>query len=146
MGLTATVTTLYVEKDLAAICQAIFDQWDSRKDELNGRYFLASGARETQGHINQVIEKGMRYSDHDFAQRPMTYAGIVSGKKVAFSTKPTTGIKDRDIMLQLYNAVGMYPGVQIPTQEVLDLGVKLSSAEDYVREKLLPHLGLEPVV
>ncbi|KAH7341219.1 hypothetical protein BKA66DRAFT_555093 [Pyrenochaeta sp. MPI-SDFR-AT-0127] len=122
----AEITTLYVEKDLAAICKAIFDQWDTRKESLDGRYFLASGARETQGKINEVLTK-------------------VSGKKVEFSTKPTTGIKDRDIMLQLYNAVGMYPGVVVPTQEVAELGVKLHTAEDYIRERLLPHLGLQAV-
>lgn len=47
-------------------------------------------------------------------------------------------------MLQLYNSVGMYPGVKIPAPEVLELGVKFHTAEDYIRERLLPHLGLEP--
>ncbi|KAH8593146.1 hypothetical protein B0O99DRAFT_653520 [Bisporella sp. PMI_857] len=122
----AQITTLYVEKDLSAICKAIYDQWDSKKASLDGKYFLASGARETQGQINAVLEK-------------------LSGKKVVFSTKPTTGIKDRDIMLQLYNAVGMYPGLEVPTAEVAELGVKLHTSEDYIREKLLPHLGLKAV-
>lgn len=47
-------------------------------------------------------------------------------------------------MLQLYNNVGMYPGVAVPTPEVLELDVKLHTAEDFIRERLLPHLGLEP--
>ncbi|KAM5345998.1 hypothetical protein ACJ41O_011859 [Fusarium nematophilum] len=119
------VTSLYVEKDLSAVCKALFDQWDSKSASLDGKYFLASGARETMGQINAVLEK-------------------VSGKKVVYKVKPTCGIPDRDIMLQLYNGVGMYPGVKIPTPEVLDLGVKLHTAEDYIRERLLPHLGLEP--
>lgn len=67
---------------------------------------------------------------------------IVSGKKVVYKVKPTCGIPDRDIMLQLYNNVGMYPGVKIPTPEVAQLGVKLHGAEDFIRERLLPHLGL----
>lgn len=68
--------------------------------------------------------------------------GTVSGKRVIYKIKPTCGIPDRDIMLQLYNNVGMYPGVEIPTPEVAMLGVKLHSAEDFIRERLLPHLGL----
>lgn len=48
-------------------------------------------------------------------------------------------------MLQLYNNVGMYPGVEIPPPEVLELGVKLHSAEDFIKERLLPHLGISPV-
>ncbi|PVH77021.1 NAD(P)-binding protein [Cadophora sp. DSE1049] len=122
----AEITTLYVEKDLAAVCKAIFDQWEDKKSSLDGKYFLASGARETQGQINEVLER-------------------VSGKKVVFTTKPTTGIKDRDIMLQLYNAVGMYPGVTVPSPDVLDLGIKLHTCEDYIRERLLPHLGLKAI-
>lgn len=41
------------------MCQAIYDQWDSKKDKLDGKYFLASGARETQGQINEILERGM---------------------------------------------------------------------------------------
>lgn len=48
-------------------------------------------------------------------------------------------------MLQLYEDVGMYPGVEVPGREVLDLGVKLHTAEDYIRERLLPHLGLDAI-
>ncbi|CAH0025361.1 unnamed protein product [Clonostachys rhizophaga] len=126
IGPDAELTTLYVEKDLSAVCKAIFDQWETKKSSLDGKYFLACGARETMRDINAVIEK-------------------VSGKKVVYRVKPTCGIADRDIMLQLYNDVGMYPGVKIPSPEVAELAVKLHTAEDYVRERLLPHLGLEAI-
>jgi hypothetical protein len=33
--ITFSVAMLYVEKDLSAVAKAIFDQWDSAKDELN---------------------------------------------------------------------------------------------------------------
>jgi hypothetical protein len=48
-------------------------------------------------------------------------------------------------MMEIYNSVGMYPGLQVPTPEVLNLGVKLHSVENYIRDKLLPYLGLQPV-
>ncbi|KAI8930864.1 hypothetical protein NX059_011881 [Plenodomus lindquistii] len=125
IGPDAELTSLYVEKDLAAVSKALFDQWENKKATLDGKYFLAAGARETMGQINKVLEQ-------------------VSGKKVVYKVKPTCGIPDRDIMLQLYNNVGMYPGVEIPTPEVLELNVKLHTAEDFIRERLLPHLGLSP--
>jgi hypothetical protein len=78
-------------------------------------------------------------------ERLLTQAALVSGKKVVYRVKPTCGIADRDIMLQLYNDVGMYPGVRIPSPEVAELGVKLHTAEDYIRERLLPHLGLQAI-
>jgi hypothetical protein len=56
--LTGVFTTLYVEKDLGAVCKAIWDQWDNRKATLDGKYFLVSGARETPGAINKIIERG----------------------------------------------------------------------------------------
>ena len=61
-----------------------------------------------------------------------------------YTTLPTCGIKERDTMMELYNSVGMYPDLQVPTAEVLSLDVKLHTVEDYIREKLLPYLGLKP--
>ncbi|KAL3471417.1 hypothetical protein BJX99DRAFT_263258 [Aspergillus californicus] len=121
------LVSLYVEKDLGGVCAAIFDLWDTRKEELNGKYYLASGARETPRDMIRVLEK-------------------VSGKKVIYGTKPTCGIKERDIMMDLYNNIGMYPGLPVPTKEVLSLGIKLHTVEDFIRDRLLPHLGLESVV
>lgn len=63
-----------------------------------------------------------------------------------YTTLPTCGIKERDTMMELYNSVGMYPDLQVPTAEVLGLGVKLHTVEDYIREKLLPYLGLKPCI
>ncbi|KAH7196171.1 hypothetical protein DER44DRAFT_889228 [Fusarium oxysporum] len=114
IGPDAELTSLYVEKDLGAVAKALFDQWDEKKDTLDGKYFLASGARETMGDINAILEK-------------------VSGKKVIYKVKPTCGIPDRDIMLQLYNNVGMYPGVDIPTPEVAMLAELYDT--DYIRDK-----------
>lgn len=54
---TKTVTSLYVEKDLGAVCKAVFDNWDTRKSDLDGKYLLASGSRETPRHMVEVLEK-----------------------------------------------------------------------------------------
>jgi hypothetical protein len=48
-------------------------------------------------------------------------------------------------MFQFYNDIGMHPGVQIPDADVLKLGVEFHNVEDYIRDRLLPHLGLEAV-
>jgi hypothetical protein len=65
---------------------------------------------------------------------------------VQYDTLPTCGIKERDIMMELYNNVGMYPNMQVPTPQVLALGVKLHTVEDFIRDKLLPHIGLQPCI
>ena len=48
-------------------------------------------------------------------------------------------------MFALYNKIGMYPSAEIPDPQVLNLGVKLHNVEDYLREQVLPHLGLKAV-
>ncbi|OGE53436.1 hypothetical protein PENARI_c008G05275 [Penicillium arizonense] len=122
----ASITTLYVEKDLGAVCKAVWDQWDDKKNGLDGKYLLAAGAHETPRYMAQVLEK-------------------VSGKKVEYSTLPTTGIPERDIMLNLYNAVGMHPNRTLPTEEIQALGLNLHTVDSYYRQRLLPHLGLPSV-
>ena len=58
----------------------------------------------------------------------------------------TTGVQDRDIMFRLYNHRYMYRGARIPDENVFKLlGVKFHDFEDFVRDKLLPYLGLEVV-
>ena len=48
-------------------------------------------------------------------------------------------------MFQLYNECGMYNGAEIPDRTVLALGVDLHGVEDFVRSRLLPHLGLAAI-
>ncbi len=48
-------------------------------------------------------------------------------------------------MFRLYNEVGMYPGLSLPDPKVVAMGVELHTAEDFMKEKLLPHLGLDAV-
>ena len=49
---------------------------------------------------------------------------------------------DRDIMYQLYNEMGMYRGKEPPDENIVALGVKMHNVEDFVRDRLLPSLGL----
>lgn len=66
----------------------------------------------------------------------------MTGKTCNWDSLPTTGVPDRDIMYQLYNEMGMYGTKELPDNNIQALGVKMHTAEDFVRERLLPHLGL----
>lgn len=114
---------LFVEKDLSAITKAVFDQWDSKKDQLIHMYLYCCDARVTPNDIIACVSR-------------------VTGKQTIYRKLETTGWKDRDTMFQLYNECGMYKGKEIPDQNVLALGVELHGVEDFVRSRLLPHLGL----
>ncbi|KAL2012623.1 hypothetical protein VTN00DRAFT_148 [Thermoascus crustaceus] len=116
---------LYVEKDLSAIAKAIFDNWESKREQLHHAYLYACNARLSPTEITSAIEK-------------------ISGKRAIYTVLPSSGVPDRDTMFELYNSVGMYPGKEIPDENVLKLGVKLHSVENFIRDRLLPHLGLQP--
>ena len=68
--------------------------------------------------------------------------GKVTGLPTKYVVLPSTGNAERDIMFNLYNKTGTYPGVVLPDENVLKLGVKLHSLEQFVKERLVPHLGL----
>ena len=138
---------LYVEKDLSAIVKAVLDHWDSQKPELNGKYLQASGGRVSPKDIVATVQKGTwpLYPCLSVNRAMLILSWSVSGKNCEYVVLPTTGVPERDVMFELYNEVGMHPGVQFPDPKVLNLGVKFHNVEEYVREKLLPHLGLKAV-
>lgn len=117
---------LFVEKDLSGIAKAVFDQWDAKKDQLAHKYLYCTDARVSPNDILACVERA-------------------SGKKAVYHRGEGTGWPDRDIMFQLYNECGMYGAKEIPDANVLTLGVELHGIEDFVRSRLLPHLGVAAV-
>ncbi len=73
----------------------------------------------------------------------MTGPQTVTGLPTKYIVLPTTGNESRDIMFNLYNKTGTYPGVKLPDPNVLNLGVKLHGLEEFIMERLVPHLQLE---
>jgi hypothetical protein len=49
---------LYVEKDLSGVAKAIFDQWDSKKHELNHKILYCAGSRVSGADIMACLERG----------------------------------------------------------------------------------------
>jgi hypothetical protein len=131
---------LYVEKDLSAVAKAVFDQWDTKKDELNHKILYCSDSRVSPAEIIACLERGKLA----LGQRSITVTDkeLVTGKKCTWKSLPTTGVPDRDIMYQLYNEMGMYGNKELPDENIVALGVKMHGFEDFVRERLVPHLGI----
>jgi hypothetical protein len=50
---------LDVEKDISAITKAVFDQWDTKKEQLNHQYLYCSNARVSPADIVDCIKKGL---------------------------------------------------------------------------------------
>ena len=67
---------------------------------------------------------------------------VVTGRKCTYTVLPTTGVPDRDVMFHLYNDIGMYGTKQIPDPNLLELGIKFHTVEDFIKEQLCPHLNI----
>lgn len=132
---------LFVERDLSAVAKAVLDRWwgvegegvGEEKDaphawrrRLTHRYLYCADARVSPRDILACVER-------------------VSGKRAVYRRLETTGWADRDVMFRLYNECGMYGTKALPDENVLALGVELHGVEDFVRSRLLPHLGLSAV-
>jgi hypothetical protein len=67
----------------------------------------------------------------------------VTGKPTKYVLQPTSGNSERDRMFKMYNDLGgSYPGYVAPDPRVLDLGVQFSGMEAFIRERMMPFLGL----
>lgn len=53
------VAMLYVEKDLSAVVKAVFDQWESKKNDLNHKILYCANARVSAEDIIECIERGI---------------------------------------------------------------------------------------
>jgi hypothetical protein len=49
---------VWVERDLAGVVKAVFDNWDRRKDELRYRHLYAMDAVHTPREVCDVIQRG----------------------------------------------------------------------------------------
>lgn len=58
MSLMLPVQMVWVEKDLSAIVKAVFDNWETKKLELNYQHLFASSGRVTYADLVRLIEKG----------------------------------------------------------------------------------------
>lgn len=45
-------------------------------------------------------------------------------------------------MFKLYNDIGMYGTKEIPDPNLLELGVKFQTLEDFIKDSLVPHLKI----
>lgn len=56
---TPKVAGLYVEKDLSGIVKGIFDNWDTKKDELNHKVLYCADARVSPSDVIAILERRM---------------------------------------------------------------------------------------
>jgi hypothetical protein len=50
---------LWVELDLAAAAKGLFDQWDTRKEDLRHQELVIAGIRTTTGQVRNLIEQSL---------------------------------------------------------------------------------------
>lgn len=133
---------VWIEKDLSAIAKAVLDNWETKKPELQYQHLFASSGRVTYGDLVRLIEKGEQANSLKNS-RWLNAFNKVSGKPTTYVLQETTGIPERDKMFKMYTSFKQnYPGFHAPDPKVLALGVQPAGPEDFVRERILPALGM----
>ena len=64
-----------------------------------------------------------------------------TGKRVTYEAKPPSGNPDMDEMFSTFKEVGMYNDGPLPRKELLDLGIKFSTLEEFVKSQILPKIA-----
>jgi hypothetical protein len=49
---------LWVERDLSAVCKAVFENWEKKKQILNHQYLFASSVRMSYNELVAMIQEG----------------------------------------------------------------------------------------
>ncbi|KAJ7187414.1 NAD(P)-binding protein [Mycena filopes] len=61
------------------------------------------------------------------------------GQEVTFTSPPTSGLAEIDEMYLFEAEFGMYTDTPVPNPELVALGVKFGTLEEFVRDEVVPH-------
>ncbi|KAJ7046352.1 NAD(P)-binding protein [Mycena alexandri] len=69
------------------------------------------------------------------------YPVIKMGKEVTFATVETEGIEELDVMYAYLSKFSFYPDTPVPNPDLVALGVKFGSLEEFVRSEIVPRFA-----
>jgi uncharacterized protein YbjT (DUF2867 family) len=122
----AKVGMIWVERDLGRTVAAIL-----KSDRATKAKAAAAG-----GFGGEVYCVGGMNSPAEVAAEIQKQ----TGRETRVVTVPTTGLHDLDIMYECYNEYSVYSELTYPTPATVELGVQLSTLEDWVRDSAVPHV------
>jgi len=114
-------TILAVGQDLGPVVLALFKKYQKRKD-LWYKILVVGTERMTYPQLAELLEKEL-------------------GKPVKFTTPESSGMQEIDDMYAYQSEYQLYMPTPIPDPQVLSLGIKVGTLEDFVRKEVKPRFG-----
>ncbi|KAK7061221.1 NmrA domain-containing protein [Favolaschia claudopus] len=110
----------WTSRDVPAAALALLNNYTDPTKEINGKAYPVVSATISLAELAQIAEK-------------------VLGKKVLLTTAPPTGLVALDEMFTAHGEYsGLYTDTAVPNPDLVALGMKFSSVEDFMREELKP--------
>ncbi|KAJ7752599.1 NAD(P)-binding protein [Mycena metata] len=91
--------------------------------------------------------KGVLGSAYPVISFVCTYAEVAAaiakeiGKEVTFTTLETEGVEELDVMYAYLSKFGFYADTPVPNPDLVALGVKFGSLEEFVRSEIVPRFA-----
>jgi uncharacterized protein YbjT (DUF2867 family) len=114
-----TQAVIWVETSLGPSVVALFKHYDTRKGDVLGKTFYVANAHITYPDLAKMIEKSV-------------------GKPVKFTSPPTTGMRELDVMYAFQSEFGLYRDSPLPDPRLLALGATFSPLEEFVEIRVKP--------
>ncbi|KAJ7159195.1 hypothetical protein C8R43DRAFT_994133 [Mycena crocata] len=121
-GPDETQAATWVTHDLGAAAVALLNNYPDESKGIIGNTYPVVSMRFTYPQLAAAIAKAI-------------------GKEVTFTPLETSGLLELDEMYLLQAKIGMYSGTPVPNPDLVALGVKFGSMEEFVQLEVVPRLA-----
>ncbi|KAJ8586332.1 NAD(P)-binding protein [Rhizopogon salebrosus TDB-379] len=105
----------WVERDLGQCALALLKHYKDCESEVLSQTFYAVGAKLSYTQFASILQQGL-------------------GKPVSFVSSQTCGTQELDDMYEFMSEFGLYPHATIPDPQLVSLGVKFHTMEEFSQE------------
>ncbi|KAJ7099877.1 NAD(P)-binding protein [Mycena crocata] len=112
----------WVGHDLGAASVALLAHYSDPSKGVLGRAYPVVSFRCTYAEVAAAIAKSI-------------------GKEVTFTTAATEGIEELDVMYAYLSKFPFYPDTPVPNPDLVALGVKFGSLEEFVHSEIVPRFA-----
>jgi len=119
---TATNAITWIKHDLGASVLALLKHYQDRADEILNKTFYVANAHITYPAFTEILSQAI-------------------GKPVKFTSPPTTGLKELDVMYEFQSDIGLYRDSALPDPRLVALGVKFGTLEEFAEECIKPRFS-----
>ncbi|KAJ7652449.1 NAD(P)-binding protein [Mycena polygramma] len=112
----------WVAHDLGAAAVGLLTHYSDASKGVLGKSYPVITARFTYPELAATVAKAIK-------------------KEVTFSPIPSAGLAELDEMFEYQAKIGMYSGTPVPNPDLVALGVKFATLEEFVKKEVVPRFA-----